>query len=221
VSAFSQDITVFVSDLGPAATQSLVQAAQDTKSSVEADQQARRGIKPLTNIAVDGQAATDFSAVKPQSVVFEYWDYRAEIIAACFEELRARAPVVSGEYRDSFYASLDGSDLKFLEVPPPERLTGVSQIIITNPVPYARRLEVGTTEKGAAFVKQVEPHIVESAMTAVRREFTSVAKFSFTYVDRAEGYVKRTNFGVRRPSESKTRGAGTQIRYPAIVIDQA
>lgn len=217
--AFQTDIQVFVDAMGPAAAEMLRQAAQDEEDKVEADQSSRRGIRPFTHIAVDGIAVTGFQSVKATSIVFEYWDYRAEIIKACFEELRHRSPVQSGTYRDSFYASLDGQDLEPLVVPQPAQLANVTEVIITNPVPYARRLEVGLTKSGAAFVKQVDPHIVESAMQVVRKEFGSVAKFDFAFVDRVAGYRNRTAFGSRHGRRS--RGVGSAVRYPAILIHLA
>lgn len=218
---FSEDLQVFVDALGPAGAEMLKQASVDEKAKVETEQASRRGIEPLTHIAVDGQSDDDLSGVKATSVVFEYWDYRAEIVKACFEECQARAPTgPTGHYRDGFVALLDGRGLDALEVPAQAALDAIQRVTVTNAVPYARRLEVGLDKAGAPFVKQVDPHIMESAMVAVRREFNVVAKISFGYVDLESAYIRKTNLD--RSGRRRTRKhVGTSVKYPAIFIDQA
>jgi hypothetical protein len=218
--AFDADIQVFVDAMGPAAAEFLREAALAEEQKVESEQSARRGIAPFTHIAVDGIEVTDFSSVKATSVVFEYWDYRSEIIKACFEELRARSPIQSGHYRDNFYAALDGRDLRPLEVPQPFDLRNVTQIIVSNLMPYARRLEVGVNRDGSYFVKQVDPMIVETAMGAVAREFRSVAHFQFGYIDHSLAYANATKWGNHRHGRHyRNRGTGAAVRYPAILIN--
>lgn len=220
--AFDVDIRVFVSELGPEAAKMLAEAGQEEKDTVETEQQGRRGIRPVTYIAIDGVPAIDFSSVKPESVIFEYWDYRAEIIKAAFDELQARSPMLSGNYRNSFYAILDGKALGYLEVPDAQTLENVKRIEITNNVIYARRLEVGVTESGESFAKQVDPHIVESAAKPLAEEFGSMVRITFNFID-LEG-APTSGLGWRairaRKLGGKKQSGGKAIRYPAIIIEQ-
>lgn len=216
--SFQSGVTVFVKDLGPQASALLAEAAIEERTKVENEQAGRRGIKPWTSWAVDGVADAPFENVKPNGVIVEYWDYRSEIVYACFRELLARSPrgpEAGGHYRDNFVALLDGIGLPPLVTPTAAQLRGVTEIIITNTTPYARRLEVALTKSGRAFVQQVEPHIVQSAMMAVRQEFSVVATFEFNYVERGNAYIRRTNF--KRGSGHKG-GAGLAVTYPAIII---
>lgn len=219
--AFNQAFRVHVQSIGPAASQALAKAAREVETNILRDQTARRGIVPGHIEAVDGVWGKPFEQVRPDGRILAVFDYRAEIVAACFEELRARSPVVSGEYRDNHFCQLDGKGLPPLTVPTAEQVKAVKMITVTNPMPYARKLEVGLTENGEPFVKQVDPHIVESAAVAVRREFAGVARINFNYVDLEGAYVLvKDNIAYGRRTSFKDRKAGRTIRYPAIFIDQ-
>lgn len=214
--SFDTEVTVYVNSLGPEAALALREAAQVEQSQTEATQATRRGIKPQTSIIVDGREAS-LNDVRATSTVLLSWDYRAEVVKAAFEELRARSPYVSGTYQRSFFAMVDGRGLDYMQVPTPISLRNATVLEVTNNVRYARRLEVGVTESGRAFVKQVEPHIVESVSRQLRREFGSVAKISFGYVELASAYAAKTN-AFRRAGD-KDRGKGIAVTYPAIRIE--
>lgn len=225
--AFDRTIQLFVDDVGALGAETLREAAQKERDKVIAEQTSRRGIRPLTHIAVDGVIVEDFSTVKATSTVFEYWDYRAEIVAACFEELRARSPSgPTGHYKDRHFAILDGEALGPLIVPSPESLENISRIIVTNPQPYSRRLEIGKTEAGNSFVKTVDPHIFESAARVVRAEFGTVAAISFNYVGLGSESSGASMADIRAvKTGAKSRGAvkraSRSVRFPAIFIDKA
>jgi len=221
--AFNQAFRIHVKSIGPAASQELARAARSGETTILRDQTVRRGIIPGHTEAVDGQRGRPFESVKPDGQIVAVFDYRAEIVAACFEELRARSPVVSGDFRDSHFCQLDGQGLPPLTVPTAQQVKAVTMITVTNPLPYARKLEVGLTEGGAPFVKQVDPHIFESAAVAVKREFAGVARIKFSYVDLEGAYVPVAARAARRAVLGGARVAkrATQaIRYPAIFIDQ-
>jgi hypothetical protein len=80
-------------------------------------------------------------------------------------------------------------------------------------------LETATDKAGQPFVRQVEPHIFEGAMMAVRRVYSSIAYIDFTYVDLENPYVAVTN-RFRRRERERDRGRGVAIRYPAITIER-
>ena len=219
---FDVDVKVFVQSLGPEAAALLAQAGEETKVEVETDQAARRGITPLTSIAVDGVLVDDFTTVKPESVVFEYWGYRREMIAAAYAELKARAPVLTGEYRDHFYAIADERAFDHLEVPTAHAIKDAARITITNDRPYSRRLEVGKTEGGEDFIKHADPHIIESVAKLLQNEFGTLVKISFGFVELAGGYHAKqswTNMRQRKLGGSKQKAA-KPMRYPSIFIDQ-
>lgn len=208
---------MFVDSLGPEASKMLALAAHEVQSDVEKS----RPLSPLTDWSTDGERERPYEEVRPDGTIFLWWDYRSEVVAACFSELRARSPVSTNHYRESFFVILDHVELGYSEVPTAQQLHGVEEVIITNDVPYSRRLEVGVTNSGAPFVKQVDPHIFESAMEAVRRQYAGVVVVDFNYIDLQRAHWNRTNFGgtalLRRRAKAR-RIAGQDIRYPAIMI---
>lgn len=209
MSTFAETFNVFVKEFGPFASAVVAEQAHIVQRQIETD----RAIKPLTQWATDGVRNRPYEEVK--KVIFEWWDYRAEIIYAAFEALRGRSPVSSGRYRDSFVALLDGVALRPGIIPTAQQLADVAVVTITNTVPYARRLEVAVDRSGHSFVKQVNPHIVEGAANQLHKDYNTVVTVRFDYVDLDNSYVATTNaFKGRR----KDRGRGHAIRYPAIII---
>jgi hypothetical protein len=205
--AFEKEFTVFVNALNKEASKAVAQAARDGQKEITGEQQTRRGVAPGVISAVDGDQSKKFEDVRPDGQIILLFNYGPEIVKAAFEELVARSPIgpaEGGHYRDEHFVQLDGTGLAPMTVPTAEQLAKVSRIVITNPMPYARKLEVGVTQSGGPFVKDVNPHIFESVMQIIRREFNAAAKISFNYVDLASAYVSK---------------AGT-MRYPAIIIER-
>ena len=219
--AFDVDVKVFVQSLGPAAAEALAEQGKVTQQEVEQQQQGRRGLRPKTYIAVDGKPVEDFSTVKPTSTIFEYWDYRVEIIRAAFDACQARAPVLTGAYRGSFYCLLDDVPLGPMQLPSAQRLMNVHRITITNNRAYSRRLEVGKTQGGSSFVKQVDPLIIQSAGKQVKQEFGSVVMVSYGFVDLDTKAAASWQEVRRRAGGGRKHRSGGKLRYPAIFIDQA
>jgi hypothetical protein len=100
------------------------------------------------------------------------------------------------------------------------------EIMIANPAPYARRLEIGKTEAGRDFLVSVPNRIYERvAKRKLIPRYRNVAKIAFGYVSLPKAYATKAGLG----SHYKTGGgllrkrrqkAGTPIRYPAIFIAQ-
>lgn len=210
--AFQQDFILFRRALDAEASRVVAQAAREGERDIKADQASRRGVAPGVVSAVDGVQGRSYESVKPDGVIALLFDYRAEIVAALFSELVARSPIgpeEGGHYRNEHFAMLDGTGLTPLSVPSAEQLAGVSRVTLTNTMPYARKLEVGVTKDGSPFILHGEPHIFQSAMAPVQREFSGVAKFSF-------GFVDLTN----APTVRGSSGKRALLRYPAIHIDR-
>jgi hypothetical protein len=214
--AFEREFSVFVGALNKDASQRIAQAARTGRAEIVDENKARRGIAPTVISAVDGDQAKRFEDVKPSGQIVLLFDYRAEIVKALFDELKARSPVSSGAYRDSHFVQLDGAGLDPLTVPTTEQIKNTTRITVTNPVHYAQRLEAGKRADGTPFVRQVAPHIFESAMKAVRSEFSGVAKFTFGTISLAGGWTRVKG----DKSGRRDRSSGSTIVYPAIHIDR-
>jgi hypothetical protein len=228
---FREAAAEFVRNAKAASSEALAKAAHHTQRRIVDQQRGRYGVDPGVVSAVDGERGREFEEVKPDGVIWLGFDYRREAIAFAFDAHFDRSPVDSGDYALSTFCSVDGVSFPPRAVPPQEAITDATEIVITSPVPYARRLEVGLDKTGAAFVKQVEPHIFESVAATVRRKYGKVMKVEFGYVDLPNvrqganalahyrlrrNYTRgRLSLSGRSDREMKQRA---RVRYPAIVI---
>lgn len=231
MASFRESMTVYVKKLDETAARALAAAAHEAKDRIVREQTGRYGVSPGVVSAVDGVRGRAFEAVKPDGMIWMGFDYMAEAAFFALDRLVMRSPVSSGEYQSSHFALLDGKALPPLTPPDAASLAAVTKIVITNPVAYSRRLEVGLDKSGRPFVKQVAPHIYESVAQTLRRAYGAVVKVEFAYVDLANAYQggnayrhyrMRRNFdkGRIRLSERTDRELKqrARVRYPAIVL---
>lgn len=222
--AWQREFQVFVDSINAEASKQIAAAARQGQADIVAQESARRGIQPGVTGVVDGTRGKDFDQVRPDGQIVLLFDYFPEIAAALFAELKARSPKgPTGAYESKHFAMVDGQPLAPLTLPQRDVAKDAQQMVITNPMRYARRLEVGKTEGGGTYIKNAKPYIFESAMQAVRREFRNVANFDFTYIDLPEGeqaYTTRKTAPKRKAKRSRQHGAYT-IQFPAITVDRA
>lgn len=186
--------------------------------------------KPWTTY-VDGRRGAPEASVRPDGAIV----YRFNVLGLCaafaLAFVRARSPVASGAFRKAWAVVLDGKpyagDLN--DIP------AAGQIMIVNPLPYARKVEVG------GMLMSVPPGIVEAARLATRRQYPTLAIDSIyanipaglfagaPYVLKRQGvdsglsFSKKTGWSRRHApklTRRKDRAAGQPITYPALLISE-
>lgn len=189
---------------------------------------AREGHARIMADAAGGGAAPDFVAyannpgntnlesVKlPGPIVYRY-DYRRRIVAVALAELRRRSPRDSGKYAESHLLFLNGAPVENL----PPRLAPTDEIWIANPVPYARRLEVGKTKAGRDFVIHAAAKIYERTVKApvnLRGRYKNIASVEFSYVTIPGAWIIKGRLsptyktGKIRKRRSKKMAAGDAV----------
>lgn len=198
----------------------LVATARAGHARIMAEQTGRAGFVPDFDAYANTPGNTNLDSVKlPGPIVYRY-RYVREVLTVALDELRKASPVVSGLYRDSHTLFINGIAV----TGSPPNLKAGDDIMIANPVAYARRLEVGLTESGRSFVIQVEPHIYERvAKRILIPRYRNVAKISFAYANIPGAYVIKGRLpshyiakgGVRR---KRRQPVGQAVMAPAIVI---
>lgn len=198
----------------------LVKTAREGHARIMAEQAARGGVVPEWDAYANHPGNTNLdSVILPGPIVFRY-RYAKEMIAFALDALRRASPVVSGDYRNSHTLYVNGQPTDVL----PSTIKAGDEIFIANPVPYARRLEVGLREDGRPFVVQVEPHIYERTMKQVLQpRFRNIAKFTLDYVTIPGAYVIKGRLPSHYIAKGGTRRrrrqeVGKPVRSPAIVI---
>lgn len=163
------------------------------------------------------------SVVLPGPIVYKYSNIRS-IVELALDELRKASPVVSGDYARSHMLFVNGMKVETL----PTDIKPSDEIMIANPVPYARRIEIGKTKAGRDFVVQVPNRIYERVVKNVlAARYRNVAKITFGYVTVPEAYRYRKDNAARSrvngrwyvsPTQRKDRAAGAVVQSPAIFI---
>lgn len=167
------------------------------------------GRVPPLRVWVDGREGASLESVNPNggSIIGEF-DLIEGVLRWIADELVKRSPVVSGAYRDGHTLFADGQ-----EVPVGGQIPQAEEYVFTNPVPYARKLEVGKTKTGRAFVMQVPNRIYERTAKDARQRLGNSADIRFAFRQFTGAYRLRHSAGRR-----KDRQRGSSIQAPAIVI---
>ncbi|MCA0032761.1 hypothetical protein [Mesorhizobium sp. B263B2A] len=148
---------------------------------------------------VDGRLGAPEEAVKPNGVIVYFYPRLEEVAQFAMETLYDLSPVLSGRYRNAHTLFVSG-----VAVPNLKNYKG-GEITISNPEPYARKIEVG------AMKMRVPPHVYERAVKIVRARFGNVAKIGFTYRG-----LTSTGGSVL----TGRRGNRSDLRYPVMLIKE-
>lgn len=167
------------------------------------------GRMPPRTITVDGRQGAALESVNPSGgkVVIEY-DLIADVLIWIGHALVERSPVVSGAYRRGHTLFADGAEIaQSRDIPP------ANEYVFLNQVPYARKIEIGKTKSGRAFVMQVPNRIYERTAKDARSRFGNLADIRFAYRQTTGAYTLRRSSG-----RGRARQAGAAVNAPAIII---
>ena len=173
---------------------------------------------PLT-VTVDGVPNAPLETVDPDggSIIAE-WDILVDgLLRWIAEQLVARSPVVSGAYRRGHTLYVDGTEVPIGGDIRPS--ADAEEYVFLNPVPYARKIEVGKTKAGRAFVIQVPNHIYERTAKDARARFGNQAKIRISVRSRRPAPIASST--TRRRGISSTAGEFTKNRSNARIAPQA
>lgn len=208
--AFAQTINLSVGDLkGLDQARFVAGVHRKLHESVLREQQARSGLTPAFRHVVDGRRDATLESVSRGGRIMTLYDYRREVVIFALAALQAASPVRSGRYQRAHFALVN--DRRVSDIP--KVFDDADRIIVTNDVPYARRLEVGKHGDGRAFVISVPPRIYERTIkNVIRPKYRNVAAIEFIYVDLANAYK------LRRKGKRRQNRVGDPVRYPAVLI---
>lgn len=222
IQAFRRTVTVdWPKGMEQSAKAMLIKAARDGHAAI----MAKQG-NPAFEVYANRPGNTNIdSVVLPGPIVYKYSNVRA-LVEFALDELRKASPVISGDYARSHMLFVNGIAVDVL----PETVKPSDEIMIANPVPYARKLEIGKTKTGRDFVVQVPNRIYERVTKNVLLpRYRNVAKITFGYVTVPEAYRYKKNNAARsrvngrwyvNPKQRKDRARGAVVQSPAIFIGQ-
>lgn len=166
----------------------LLRIARQGHADIMAAQTARAGIAPDAQAYANRPGQRNLDAVQlPGPIVFDY-DYRREIVAEALRLLIEASPRQSGAYAAAHTVFIDGVPVAEL----PARIPESAEIMIVNPLPYTRRLEIGKTKSGRDFVLQVPNRIYERVCkTHLMPRYGNAARIEFDYVQLPDAYIAK------------------------------
>jgi hypothetical protein len=128
---------------------------------------------------VDGRRGAPLESVRPDGgqIVTEF-ELVGDVLKWVANELAERSPVRKGDYLRGHKVFADGVEIDVSAVIP-----DADEYIFTNVVPYARKIEIGKTRSGRAFVIQVAPRIYELVAQAARRRFGNIVRVRYSFRD--------------------------------------
>ena len=197
----------------------LVRTARAGHVRIMREQLVRSGYLPEWEAYANTPANTNIEKVKlPGPIVYRY-EYMREIVHEIIKALEAASPHVSGEYKGSHGLWING-----LEVATNTPIQRGQEVFVSNTVDYARRIEVGKTDEGRAFVMQVKPHIYERIAKKMAVKYENVAHIYFNYVELPNAWEIKGKLGptYKLPTGKKRKRrqhVGEKVRAPAIFID--
>lgn len=195
---------IFVDEeLGPAARSArLAQAAREGVANLIREGRA----SPNYRRFVDGQEGAQEATVKPDGVIVYEFSYIAEVIIFALAFLRARSPVASGRFRESFVVSIDGRPIPAAAFNP-RSVPLAAEVIIYNSQPYGRKIDVQIVG-GKPLRFSVPAGLYADAVRAIRRQFGNAMTAERLYsINHPGQYILRR--GKKR---------GQRVQSPALVI---
>lgn len=174
---------------------------------------ARQSAPPDVALFVDGHSAATEEEVIPFGVIVYRFSRMKEIVAFALAEARRLSPVLTGRYRDSWFAMVNNKETALDDIPPNAVVT------VANDQPYSRKINTGA--KG--FEKYVPPGVAEKMRQSVLAKYRNTVTANVQYITFEDGYVLRHHLrkvvnGRRYGGPRSDALAGSQITYPAVVF---
>lgn len=193
--------------LSPQARQKVIAKVAREKLA-EAQEVNRRalGRVPEHETIVNGRRGAPLESAHPDAgtIVFRF-KLVTDVLAWIMAELIRRSPVGppggAGTYREAHVLLADG-----VEVTLTDSLPSAAEYVVINTMPYARKIEIGRTKKGRAFVIHAEDRLYDRVSLEAAQRFSNLVRISYTFRPLVGGVKVRTKSGRR------------DMRYPAIIV---
>jgi hypothetical protein len=193
-----KDVQALLEELTDPKAQSLALAefARDEIEDAKATNRQALGYTPAVDIYVDGTKGASLESVRPRGVIVADFALVDEVLVYIDDQLKMHSPVLTGRYRASHLLFADGNQVSDPELSIPQ----ASEYVFVNAVPYARKIERGSSSQAPDGVYQV-------VAVLAQRKFRNLAKISFSY----RTFVGAKIVGGREGNKSSDRN-------PAIIV---
>lgn len=196
VQPVSRDFQLLLDDLKSPQAKSLAFAefARAELNDAKAINRAALGYDPPLDIYVDGTKGAPLESVR--NVVVGDFKLIDVLIMYIHSQLEMHSPVKTGKYKQSHMLLIDGREFKPITSPIPF----ADEYVFVNIVPYARKIERGSSSQAPDGVYQVVAHLAQ-------QQFRNIGSVTFSYRTVLEGVIVGGKIGDR-----------SEQRNPAIIV---
>ena len=184
--------------------------AEYARGAIEEADQANQHILgriPPRKTFVDGREGSSLESINPdRGTIVAEWELMTDVLRWIAATLEERSPVLSGNYKRNHILFADGQP-----VPRGAQIPEADEYRFSNLVPYARRIEIGKTKAGRAFVVQVPNRIYERTAQDAKARFGNMAEIFFTYRGVVGGGQVKAGTAGRAHNKS-------DVRFPTIYL---
>lgn len=220
IEPLDRSITLAIREGEPPADRARHLADYARKALAEAQETNRRalGRVPPHETFVDGRQGAPLESVKADGVIVFEFDLLNDLFEWIGDMLVRHSPVLTGAYQDSHVLFADGA-----EVQPGAALPPAEEYVFLSTVPYARRIERGSSS-------QAPDGVYEAVAALAKARFGNLARIRFSYRSYQGGgltpYIpagapvgrdRRGRFAAAS-ARSAARAQEHATRQPAIVI---
>jgi hypothetical protein len=175
-------------------SQALAEFARDEIEDAKAINKQALGYAPPVTIFVDGRRGAPLESVK--NVIVADFELVGQLILWIHNQLQMHSPVRTGQYKRSHALFADGHQVD--PITPPIPLA--DEYAFVNLVPYARKIERGSSPQAPEGVYQVVAHLAQ-------QEFRALARVTYSFRTAIGGAIIGGKAGDR-----------SEQRNPAIIV---
>lgn len=197
VEPINRDVELIIQeDLSPQArSKALAHFAREQIDEAKATNKRVLGRVPPLTISVDGRQGALLESVKPDGTIFGEFELVTDALSWISDMLTVHSPQRSGRYIASHTLFADG-----VEIEPYGNVPVAEEYVFMSTVPYARKIERGSSSQAPEGVYQV-------VAVLARRRFGNVARISYGFRTALGGSI----IGGRAGDRSSQRN-------PAIIV---
>jgi hypothetical protein len=203
VQPFERDLQLLLDDLVSPEQRSaaLAEFAREEIDKAKAINARALGQVPPLKIFVDGHEGAPLTSVRPTGIIVADFQLVNELLEWIDLQLLLHSPMKTGRYMRSHRLFADGLQVQ-IEGRIPANVPAANEYVFINIVPYARKIERGSSTQAPEGVYQV-------VAVLAQRRFGNLARISFSYRTAIGGGIIGGKLGNR-----------AEQRNPAIVVRQ-
>lgn len=167
----ARDVQVLIGDLqGDAASEVFAAFAEEEIDEAKEINASVLGRVPPYQVFVDGKQGAPLESVQPDGIIIAEFELVSDVLIWISEQLTKYSPVKTGRYQRSHELFADGKLVSTID----QVIPLADQYVFVNTVPYARKIERGSSS-------QAPDGVYQAVAGLANRRFSNIARSSYTF----------------------------------------